>query len=75
MSGASKLAWIQAHLAAGRTVYVRTMTRATPIKSMDVGGYPTVKLGAGDALRMLEGFTRGRPRYVDASYCTLEVSA
>jgi hypothetical protein len=52
-AGQSALAWIQSSLAAGQTVYVSTMTRATAVKpstvsAWDRSGRPLFKLANGD---------------------------
>lgn len=75
-SNEAKLAWITEQIEAGRTVYFCTALRATPFTAKSIAkfralGVEPIKLGSTGDLRMLEGFTKGKPRFVCANYCEL----
>lgn len=68
-TNADLLARINHDLAAGRTVYVGTTLRVTTFSPKTVAnirarGVEPFKLGADGSLRMVEGWTKGAPRFV-----------
>ncbi len=65
---AAKLEWIEAQIAAGRTVIHATYTRITPWKPKNYASFKASGIAPFKAtdtgLWMYEGSTRGKPRYV-----------
>ena len=74
------LEWIQEHHEAGATIMVRTATRITKYSAKNFAkltenGNPPFKIDSEGNLRMLEGFTNYKPRYVVVLLSAVKIDA
>ena len=74
-----KIAWIRERIAEGLTVSFATALRVTQFSprnsaKLEAAGFPFVKVGSDGCLLMIEGFSGGKPRYVDADGCRVTAS-
>lgn len=75
MTNAETLAKIQDAIGAGLTIYASTrlrVTKFTPstVAKIRANGAEPFKIGKDGTLRMLEGWTKGKPRFVCISLST-----